>query len=169
MGSRRFGEMVSIENVIDARKLSRNIAISVLLLLGNTILLASLATSRYFYVGFVHTYLFGTWEHALTKSEWGKIWLIFLDIFVVVWHRFHTYILPPTYRAQLLSIVKIYLFNLTNGFFCSQNDDDVMRSVLVMESVNGNCYQEMWAECLFQFDKSISIISIEVNLRTILF
>ena len=66
--------MVSIENVIDARKLSRNIAISVLLLLGNTILLASLATSRYFYVAFVliHTYLFGTWEHALTKSEWEK-------------------------------------------------------------------------------------------------
>ena len=75
----------------------------------------------------------------------------------------------PTCRAQLLSIVKIYLFNLTNGFFCSLNDDDVMRSVLVMESVNGNCYQEIWAECLFQFDKSISIISIEVNLRTILF
>ena len=80
-----------------------------------------------------------------------------------------SYVYTPTYRAQLLSIVKIYLFNLTNGFFCSLNDDDVMRSVLVMESVNQNCYQEIWAECLFQFVKSNTIISIEFNLRTILF
>ena len=41
------------------------------------------------------------------------------------------------YTAQLLYKVKIYLFNLTNGFFSvlHDDDDDAMRSVYICDGV----------------------------------
>ena len=51
----------------------------------------------------------------------------------------------PTCRAQLLSIVKIYLFNLPNGFFCSLND--------AVGISDGDGLPK-----LFQFDELINII-----------